>query len=103
MAIKTGEIFNSLVFGGVNSADYGIYITGEGVFNAPKRAVNMVAVPGRNGSIAIDQGHWENIEVTYPARYVRHGRARVPNGAVQFQKRHSVSGRISETYGHVSS
>ena len=67
MAIKTGEIFNSLVFGGVNSADYGIYITGEGVFNAPKRAVNMVAVPGRNGSIAIDQGHWENIEVTYPA------------------------------------
>lgn len=67
MAIKTGEIFNSLVFGGVNSADYGIYITGEGVFNAPKRAVNMVAVPGRNGSIAIDQGHWENVEVTYPA------------------------------------
>lgn len=67
MAIKTGEIFNSLVFGGVNSADYGIYITGEGVFNAPKRAVNMVAVPGRNGSIAIDQGHWDNIEVTYPA------------------------------------
>lgn len=63
----TGAIFNSLVFGGVNSADYGIYITGEGVFNAPKRAVNMVAVPGRNGSIAIDQGHWENIEVTYPA------------------------------------
>lgn len=67
MAIKTGEIFNSLVFGGVNSADYGIYITGEGVFNAPKRAINMVAVPGRNGSIAIDQGHWENLEVTYPA------------------------------------
>lgn len=63
----TGAIFNSLSFGGVNSADYGIYITGEGVFNAPKRAVNMVAVPGRNGSIAIDQGHWENIEVTYPA------------------------------------
>ena len=66
MAI-TGAIFNSLSFGGVNSADYGIYITGEGVFNAPKRAVNMVEVPGRNGSIAIDQGHWENIEVTYPA------------------------------------
>lgn len=63
----TGAIFNSLSFGGVNSADYGIYITGEGVFNAPKRAVDMVAVPGRNGSIAIDQGHWENIDVTYPA------------------------------------
>lgn len=66
MAI-TGAIFNSLSFGGVNSADYGIYITGEAVFNAPKRAVEMVDVPGRNGAVAIDQGHWENIEVTYPA------------------------------------
>ena len=63
----TGAIFNSLVFGGVSSADYGIYITGEAVFNAPKRAVETVSVPGRNGDIIIDQGHWENIEVTYPA------------------------------------
>lgn len=63
----TGAIFNSLVFGGVNSADYGIYITGEAVFNAPKRAVETVSVPGRNGDIIIDQGHWKNIEVTYPA------------------------------------
>lgn len=67
MAIKTGDIFNSLIFGGVNSADYGIYITGEAVYNAPVRAVEMVSVPGRNGAIALDQGRWENIEVTYPA------------------------------------
>lgn len=58
---------NSIIFGGIDSADYGIYISGEGVFNAPKRAVEMVAVPGRNGAIAVDQGYWENIEVTYPA------------------------------------
>jgi phage-related protein len=65
MAISS--IYNSLTFGGVNSADYGIYITGEGVYNAPKRAVDMVGVPGRNGAIAIDQGRWENIEIEYPA------------------------------------
>ena len=58
---------NSIIFGGIDSADYGIYISGEGVFNAPKRAVEMVAVPGRNGAVAVDQGYWENIEVTYPA------------------------------------
>ena len=63
----TGAIFNSLVFGGVNSADYGIYITGEAVSNAPSRAVETVSVPGRNGDIIIDQGHWQNIKVTYPA------------------------------------
>lgn len=67
MAVKTGAIFNSLIFGGINSADYGIYITGEAVYNAPERAVEMVNVPGRNGAIVIDQGHWDNIRVTYPA------------------------------------
>lgn len=66
MAI-TGAIFNSLIYGGIDSADYGIYITGEAVYNAPERAVELVSVPGRNGSIAIDQGHWENIEIEYPA------------------------------------
>lgn len=56
-----------LYFGGIDSSAYGVYISGEGVFNSPKRAVNMVAVPGRNGAVAVDQGYWENIEVTYPA------------------------------------
>lgn len=65
--MAVSNLFNSLTFGGVNSADYGIYITGEGVFDAPKRAVDMVNVPGRNGAIAIDQGRWENIEIEYPA------------------------------------
>lgn len=58
---------NSIVFGGVNSADYGIYISGEGVFNAPKRDVEMISIPGRNGAFALDKGRFENIEVTYPA------------------------------------
>lgn len=65
--IKTGAIFNKLVFGSVDSSNYGIYITGEAVFNAPQRAVEFVSVPGRNGAIEIDQGRWENIEVSYPA------------------------------------
>ena len=65
--MRTSDIFNSLTFGGVNSADYGIYITGEAVYNAPERAVEMVSIAGRNGDIAIDQGHWNNIVVEYPA------------------------------------
>ena len=60
-------IENSITFGGVNSADYGIYISGEGVFNAPKRDVEMITIPGRNGEFALDQGRFENITVTYPA------------------------------------
>lgn len=60
-------IENSIIFGGVNSTDFGIYISGEGVFNAPKRDVEMITIPGRNGEFALDQGRFENITVTYPA------------------------------------
>ena len=59
----------SIIFGGVNSADFGIYIYGDASFDAPKRAVEEVSVPGRNGALFVDQGRWENIEVTYPAFY----------------------------------
>lgn len=63
----TGQIFNSLTYGGVKSSDYGVYISGDAVFNAPQRAVALFSIPGRNGAFALDQGHFENISVEYPA------------------------------------
>ena len=60
-------LFNSFTFDGENSLDNGIYISGEAAYNAPERVVEMITVPGRNGAIAMDQGRFENIEVTYPA------------------------------------
>lgn len=62
MAIK-----KSLYFDGVNLTDYGVYITGEAVYNAPQRNVEVVTIPGRNGDYIIDNGRFDNIEVTYPA------------------------------------
>lgn len=68
MAVKpTGDIFKGLEFDGESSKDYGVYITGEAVYNAPEREVEMIAIPGRNGAFALDKGRFENIEVTYPA------------------------------------
>lgn len=63
----TGSIFKGLTFDGESSKDYGIYITGSAVFNAPARDVEMITIPGRNGAFALDRGRFENIEVTYPA------------------------------------
>lgn len=62
--------YGKIIFGDVDSSDYGIYISGEGVYNAPERVVEFVEVPGRNGAIAMDQGRYENINVTYPAMYL---------------------------------
>lgn len=63
--IATGSIFKTLTFDGRSSSEFNVYITGEGVFNAPERAVEMISIPGRNGAFALDYGRFENIEVTY--------------------------------------
>lgn len=65
--VKTGAIFKNFIFDGVNSADYGVYITGAAVYNAPVRDVDMIEIPGRNGAFALDNGRFANITVTYPA------------------------------------
>ena len=70
MAIKptpNNNIFKSLIFDGVDSRDYGIYITGDAVFNSPERDVETIEIPGRNGAYALDKGRFSNIEVSYPA------------------------------------
>lgn len=59
--------FKSLTFDGKTSREYGVYITGEGVFNAPEKDVELVTIPGRNGDYALDHGRFSNIQVTYPA------------------------------------
>ena len=63
---------HSLTFGGINTDDYGIWITGAGTFAAPERDVEYVSVPGRNGDLIIDNNRWRNIEIAYPAN--------IPNG-----------------------
>jgi len=70
MAIKALTGFKALQFDGETSTDYGVQILGEGVFNAPEREVEMISIPGRNGSFALDKGRFENIDVTYPANII---------------------------------
>ena len=62
--------YKSLSFDGVSSRSFGVYITGEGVFDAPKRSIEMVEIAGRNGAYAVDNGNFQNIEVKYPAAIV---------------------------------
>ena len=54
-------------FGGIKSSDYGVYISGEGVFNAPEKDVEIIDIPGRDGAYILDHGNYKNIQVTYPA------------------------------------
>lgn len=62
--------YKAFTFDGKSTREFGVYITGEGVFNAPERAVEMISIPGRDGDYVLDQGHFNNIEVTYRAGIV---------------------------------
>lgn len=65
MAIGPG--YKTFTFDGQNSGSYDVYITGEAVYNAPERTVEMITIPGRDGDLALDKGRFENIPVKYPA------------------------------------
>ena len=58
---------NFIVYNGIQLSDYGVFISGDGTFNAPERDTQTVEVVGRNGELTLDNGRYKNIEVTYPA------------------------------------
>lgn len=60
-------MFRNLTFDGVSLKNYGVYISGDAVYDSPERDVEMISIPGRNGTFALDKGRFNNIEVTYPA------------------------------------
>ena len=57
---------NYFTFGDYDSRDFGVFITRDGVYNAPRRVYRQIQVPGRNGDLMLDEGRFENIDVTYP-------------------------------------
>ena len=57
----------TFTFDGVNSADYGVWITGANTYSAPPRRFEEITIPGKNGVLTLDQRAFEDIEHTYPA------------------------------------
>ena len=52
---------------GISSGDFGVFVAETNQFDAPKRDVQTVAVPGRNGTLTIDNGRYENQPKWYKA------------------------------------
>lgn len=58
---------NSFTFNGKDSwEDFGVYIGGQGTYNAPQRVITKTSIPGRNGDLLHDEGRYMNATVTYP-------------------------------------
>ena len=58
---------NYINYDGTDLRDYGLYISGSNVFNAPERTYNEITIPGRNGTLLGSEKRLENIPVVYPS------------------------------------
>lgn len=56
-----------LTFNGKSSGSFGVWISAGGTFDAPARAVTPLTIPGRNGTLLLDNGRFNNVPITYPA------------------------------------
>lgn len=60
-----------LTIDGKLTSDFGIFISGIGIYNAPERDIDSVSIPGRNGDLIIDNGRFKDVEITYPCCIVQ--------------------------------
>lgn len=60
-----------LVYNGISSRDYGVWISGSGTYNKPMRRVEKYTIPGRSGALVVDENAFENVTVAYPAFIAR--------------------------------
>lgn len=86
-----------LYYDGTPLSDFGIFISGVGTYNAPERDVTEEVIPGRNGTLIIDNGRFNNIAVTYPA-FILHELPDKIKAARNFLKSRTGYVRISDSY-----
>lgn len=60
-----------IFFDGVSSEDFGADLNTIGSFQRPERDVESIDVPGRNGSLIIDNGRYKNTSITYGCKIWR--------------------------------
>lgn len=60
-----GIIDNMVVFNDTSTKDFHILVSGYGSFNTPERDITLLDVKGRDGSLAIDNGRFNNVDLTY--------------------------------------
>lgn len=61
---------HEIIYGYTKSSRFGLYITGGATFNSPERDITAITIPGKNGTLTIDNKRFHNITIQYPA-YIR--------------------------------
>lgn len=54
-----------IIFGGVDSRDYGAIVDGGESYAGAERDYESVAIPGRSGELTVDNGRYKNVPIPY--------------------------------------
>lgn len=58
-------MINTITFNGISSDEFDVYVGGQNSFNAPKKNIKKIPVPGRNGDLVFDKGTFNNVNIAY--------------------------------------
>ena len=56
---------NYFYFNKKSSLEFQTFISGEQTFRTPKKDLEIIKVPGKNGTLSISKGRYENVEIPY--------------------------------------
>lgn len=82
---------------GVSTADFGVWLFGNGVETFPTRDVETIEVPGRSGTLTVDRGRFKNVEIPYGCVIPNESRANLA-GLRAFLLSYADYRRIEDTF-----
>ena len=56
---------NYFVYGKINTNDYQLFIANKNQFDGGAKRTEVITVPGKNGTLSISDGTFENVKITY--------------------------------------
>lgn len=59
-----------ILFGGVDSSDYGAIADGGESYAGAERDYESVPIPGRNGELTVDNGRYKNVPIPYAMKFL---------------------------------
>lgn len=68
-------MMNYLTFGKINTKNFNAFVSGESTFVTAERDIEVIPIPGRNGTLSVDNGRFHNISIVYPCFIVDSFRA----------------------------
>lgn len=89
---------NSFTLDGRNSLEWGVGLSGTGVWDAPVRRGTEIVIPGRNGAIWMDEGAYDPIDVKYPCWMARGFADKVDDFRAYLMAHADQEYRLEDTY-----